>query len=141
VVVLVVVVVVVVLVVVVVDVVGHGVVRGRHSRTNVSRSLRGLVPCGAVAFAESRTRTTGGPRRPLDLRDGRGPSAYFSSPAIAPPITTLMSPSDTAGPPVAISLPTRPVGRGLDRSVKGPNRVHVGPAQVRRGPGYATAPR
>ena len=34
----------VVLVVVVVDVVGHGVVRGRHLRTNVSRSLRGLVP-------------------------------------------------------------------------------------------------
>ena len=42
-------------VVVVVDVVGHGVVRGRHLRTNVSRSLRGLVPFAAVAFAESRT--------------------------------------------------------------------------------------
>jgi len=47
--------VVVVLVVVVVEVVGHGVVRGRHSRTNVSRSLSGLVPFGAVALAESRT--------------------------------------------------------------------------------------
>src|SRR5262249_42167236 len=46
---------VVVVVLVVVDVVGHGVVRGRHLRTNVSRSLRGLVPCAAVAFAESRT--------------------------------------------------------------------------------------
>src|SRR5262249_61222870 len=45
----VVVVVVVVLVVVVVDVVGHGVVRGRHSRTYVSRSLSGLVPFAAVA--------------------------------------------------------------------------------------------
>ena len=42
-------------VVVVVEVVGHGVVRGRHFRTNVSRSLRGLVPFAAVAFAESRT--------------------------------------------------------------------------------------
>src|SRR5215468_8394107 len=42
-------------VVVVVDVVGHGVVRGRHSRTYVSRSLSGLVPFAAVAFAESRT--------------------------------------------------------------------------------------
>jgi hypothetical protein len=47
--------VVVVLIVVVVDVVGHGVVRGRHSRTNVSRSFRGLVPFAVVAFAESRT--------------------------------------------------------------------------------------
>jgi hypothetical protein len=56
----VVVVVVVVLVVVVVDVVGHGVVRGRHLRTNVSRSLRGLVPFAAVAFAESRSRTMAG---------------------------------------------------------------------------------
>ena len=55
-----VVVVVVVLVVVVVDVVGHGVVRGRHLRTNASRSLRGLVPFAAVAFAESRTRTKAG---------------------------------------------------------------------------------
>jgi hypothetical protein len=45
----------VVVVVVVVDVVGHGVVRGRHLRTNVSRSLRGMVPFAAVAFAESRT--------------------------------------------------------------------------------------
>src|SRR5262249_46532378 len=42
-------------VVVVVDVVGHGVVRGRHLRTNASRSVRGLVPFAAVAFAESRT--------------------------------------------------------------------------------------
>ena len=50
-----VVVVVVVLVVVVVDVVGHGVVRGRHLRTYVSRSVRGLVPVAAVALAESRT--------------------------------------------------------------------------------------
>jgi hypothetical protein len=48
-------VVVVVLVVVVVDVVGHGVVRGRHSRTNLSGSLSGLVPFGAVALAASRT--------------------------------------------------------------------------------------
>jgi hypothetical protein len=46
---------VVVLVVVVVDVVGHGVVRSRHSRTNASRSRSGLVPFGAVALAESRT--------------------------------------------------------------------------------------
>ena len=50
----------VVLVVVVVDVVGHGVVRGRHLRRNVSRSLRGLVPFAAVAFAESRTWTMAG---------------------------------------------------------------------------------
>jgi hypothetical protein len=42
-------------VVVVVEVLEHGVVRGRHSRTNVSRSLRGLVALAAVAFAESRT--------------------------------------------------------------------------------------
>ena len=48
-------VVVVVVVVVVVDVVGHGVVRGRQSRTTVSRSRSGLVPFGAVALAESRT--------------------------------------------------------------------------------------
>jgi hypothetical protein len=54
------VVVVVDVVVVVVDVVGHGVVRGRHFRTNVSRSLRGLVPFAAVAFAESRTWTMAG---------------------------------------------------------------------------------
>src|SRR5262249_58693074 len=33
----------------------HGVVRARHLRTNVSRSRRGLVPLGAVAFALSRT--------------------------------------------------------------------------------------
>jgi hypothetical protein len=56
----VVVVVLVVVVVVVVDVVGHGVVRGRHLRTYVSRSRRGLVPCAAVAFAESRTRAMAG---------------------------------------------------------------------------------
>ena len=60
-----VVVVVVVLVVVVVDVVGHGVVRGRHLRTYVSRSLRGLVPIAAVAFAESRTRAMAGCVPPL----------------------------------------------------------------------------
>src|SRR5262245_19773890 len=43
-------------VVVVAVVVGvHGVVRGRHLRTNVSRSLRGLVPLGAVAFTPSRS--------------------------------------------------------------------------------------
>src|SRR5262249_3427224 len=47
--------VVVVVVEVVVVVVGHGVVRGRHLRKNVSRSLSGLVPFGAVALAESRT--------------------------------------------------------------------------------------
>jgi hypothetical protein len=51
----VVVVVLVVVVVVVVDVVGHGVVRGRHLRTYVSRSVSGLVPFAAVAFAESKT--------------------------------------------------------------------------------------
>ena len=45
----------VLVVVVVVEVLGHGVVRGRHLRTNPSRSLRGLVPFAAVAFAESRT--------------------------------------------------------------------------------------
>ena len=45
----------VLVVVVVVEVVGHGVVRGRHSRTKVSRSRSGLVPFGAVALAESRT--------------------------------------------------------------------------------------
>src|SRR5262245_11839603 len=33
--------------------VGHGVVRGKHFSTNVSRSRRGLVPLGAVAFAPS----------------------------------------------------------------------------------------
>jgi hypothetical protein len=49
------VVVVVDVVVVVVDVVGRGVVRGRHLRTNASRSVRGLTPVAAVAFAESRT--------------------------------------------------------------------------------------
>src|SRR5215813_6069254 len=54
------VVVVVLVEVVVVDVVGHGVVRGRHLRTNVSRSLRGLIPVAAVAFAESRTRAMAG---------------------------------------------------------------------------------
>jgi hypothetical protein len=42
-------------VVVVVEVLGHGVVRGRHLRTNPSRSLRGLVPFAAVAFALNRT--------------------------------------------------------------------------------------
>src|SRR5262249_28786106 len=46
---------VVVEVVLVVVVVGHGVVRGRHLRTNPSRSLRGLVPFAAVAFALNRT--------------------------------------------------------------------------------------
>jgi hypothetical protein len=46
---------VVLVVVVVVDVVGHCVVRGRHLRTNPSRSLRGLVPFAAVAFALNRT--------------------------------------------------------------------------------------
>jgi hypothetical protein len=51
----VVVVVVVDVVVVVVDVVGHGVVRGRHLRMNASRSVCGLIPVAAVAFAESRT--------------------------------------------------------------------------------------
>jgi hypothetical protein len=42
-------------VVVVVEVLGHGVARGRHLRTNPSRSLRGLVPFAAVAFALNRT--------------------------------------------------------------------------------------
>ena len=51
----VVVVLVVEVVVVVVEVLGHGVVRGRHRRTNPSRSLRGLVPFAAVAFALNRT--------------------------------------------------------------------------------------
>ena len=45
----------VLVVVVVVEVLGHGVVRGRHLRTNPSRSLRGLVPFAAVAFALNRT--------------------------------------------------------------------------------------
>ena len=41
---------------VVVVVVGpHGVLRGRHLRTNVSRSRRGLVPLGAVAFTPNRS--------------------------------------------------------------------------------------
>src|SRR5262249_60868551 len=46
--------------------VGHGVVRGRHFSTNVSRSRRGLVPLGAVAFADSRSI-----RRFLSLRTVR----------------------------------------------------------------------
>src|SRR5262245_23089140 len=44
-----------VVVVVVVEAVGHGVVRARHLRMKVSRSRRGLVPLGAVAFAGSRS--------------------------------------------------------------------------------------
>jgi hypothetical protein len=44
----------VLVVVVVVEVLEHCVVRGRHLRTKVSRSLRGLVPFAAVAFAENR---------------------------------------------------------------------------------------
>src|SRR5262245_1373410 len=42
--------------VVVVVVLAHGVVLGRHSTTNASRSRSGLVPVGAVAFAGSRRR-------------------------------------------------------------------------------------
>ena len=52
---LVVAVVVLVVAVVVVVVEVHGVLRGTHRRTNPSRSLRGLVPFAAVAFALIRT--------------------------------------------------------------------------------------
>ena len=52
---LVVAVVVLVVAVVVVVVEVHGVLRGTHRRTNPSRSLRGLVPFAAVAFALNRT--------------------------------------------------------------------------------------
>lgn len=38
-------------VVVVVELPGHGVVRAMHFRMNVSRSRRGLLSLGAVAFA------------------------------------------------------------------------------------------
>src|SRR5262245_1382824 len=63
-------------VVVVVVVWGHGVVRARHFKMNVSRSRRGLLPLGAVAFTLSRC------PRFLSLRTGTSTNVPQAEPGL-----------------------------------------------------------